>query len=105
MNNTYTNKNNINISINISNNFNHIIYKNSLNNKGKKSSCLNSKKSNYKKSLIINDNLKNGKNDKTEKKKMKKLIDNKNYNNNKVRAINIKLPKSKVLNIIKSDIK
>ena len=105
LNNTYTNKNNINISINISNNFNHIIYKNSLNNKGKKSSCLNSKKSNYKKSLIINDNLKNGKNDKTEKKKMKKLIDNKNYNNNKVRAINIKLPKSKVLNIIKSDVK
>jgi len=36
---------------------------------------------------------------------MKKLIDNKNYNNNKVRAINIKLPKSKVLNIIKSDVK
>ena len=104
-NNTYNNKNNINISINISNNFNHIIYKNSLNNKGKKSARLNSKKSNYKKSLIINDNLKIGKNDKTEKKKLKKLIDNKNYNNNKARSINITLPKAKVLNIIKSDVK
>ena len=55
--------------------------------------------------LILNENLKSGKNDKLKKRNLQNIVFNKKGNNSKVKFINIQFPKAKFINILKNDLK